>query len=144
MKRNGFIIAAILIVFGAALWQWSASTTNNSSEEVSTEVEITDERQTAPLVTVIIDYGDGTVIEYGDIPAGNPYDAALNVAIDNDIDIQTKQYDFGVLVESIDGKVNSAEQAWIYYINGQSGSVAAIEYELATGDRVEWKFEKPE
>jgi len=62
----------------------------------------------------------------------------------NTISYTTKSYDFGIFVESINGKVSGSDMAWIYYVNGQSGSVAADKYLLKPTDKVEWKYEKPQ
>jgi hypothetical protein len=34
--------------------------------------------------------------------------------------------------------------AWIYFVNDESGQIAADQYQLAPGDIVEWKYIKPE
>ena len=34
--------------------------------------------------------------------------------------------------------------AWIYFVNGQSGSVASDQYQLKEGDLVEWKYVVPD
>jgi len=47
-------------------------------------------------------------------------------------------------VESVDGLVNSASQAWIYFVNGEAGQVAADQHQLTAGDRVEWRYTKPQ
>jgi len=56
----------------------------------------------------------------------------------------TKTYDFGIFVESIDGKISGTDMAWIYYVNDKSGDIASDKYTLKAGDVVEWKYEKPQ
>ena len=72
------------------------------------------------------------------------FDALKNLAEKENISLETQQYDFGIFVKSIDGKESSAETAWIYFVNGESGTVAADLYKLKPGDVVEWKYIKPE
>jgi len=60
------------------------------------------------------------------------------------IPYNTKAYDFGIFVENINGQVSGADMAWIYFVNGQSGSIAADKYVLKAGDKVEWKYVRPE
>lgn len=53
----------------------------------------------------------------------------------------TKQYDFGTLVEGINGVENGAQDKyWMYYINGQEASVGATEYQVQPGDDIRWEF----
>lgn len=72
------------------------------------------------------------------------YDALTRLTEENNIEIETQQYDFGVFVESIDGYENTGERAWIYFVNSESGSVAADKHELSPGDLVEWRYIEPE
>ena len=58
--------------------------------------------------------------------------------------IKVKAYDFGSLVEEVNGKKNTTDKAWIYFINDKSGEVAADKQELKAGDAVEWRYIKPE
>jgi hypothetical protein len=58
--------------------------------------------------------------------------------------ITYKTYSFGTMVESINGLKNTPELAWIFYVNGQSASVGADQYQLQPGDVVEWKYVKPQ
>ena len=60
-----------------------------------------------------------------------------------EIEVVVKKYDFGSLVESIGGKANSAEKAWIYFLNGESATQGADQYKLVDGDVIEWKYIKP-
>ena len=61
----------------------------------------------------------------------------------NNISFETEKYDFGVFVKSINGIESTNEKAWIYFVNGESGQVAADKLELNTGDLVEWKYITP-
>lgn len=61
-----------------------------------------------------------------------------------DMPIETEQYDFGIFVKSINGLENTSEKAWIYYVNGELGQVAADAYDVKSGDIVEWKYVEPE
>ena len=68
----------------------------------------------------------------------------LKEALDaNQITYETKSYDFGVFVSSINGFVSGADHTWIYFVNGQSGQVAADKYILKPQDVVEWKYITP-
>ena len=54
--------------------------------------------------------------------------------------VTTKTYDFGIMVESINGISGNANFFWQYSVNGQMGQVAADNYTLKNKDKVEWKY----
>ena len=90
---------------------------------------------------VVIENGE-TKIE-ATVSAKTAFEALQNLARQNNLDLKTKQYDFGVFVEGIGGVENTKEKAWLYFINGKSAEVAADKYELKAQDVVEWKYIKP-
>lgn len=140
MKRIGLIIPA-LIIAGVALWQLTASSPKVLPAKDQAPVE---QEKTVPKVSVTIDFGDSTIRNFTDITASTPFEALQNATTANSLPVEIKKYDFGTLVESINGFKNSADKAWVYYVNGQSGTVASDKYELKNGDIVEWKYVKPE
>jgi len=71
------------------------------------------------------------------------YDVLFSVTGQNKIKLQTKEYDFGILVEAIGDKANGqANKYWLYYVNGEMPMVAVNNYKLNPGDKVEFKFEE--
>jgi hypothetical protein len=66
---------------------------------------------------------------------------ALN-ATDPNLKLTTKAYSgMGVLVEGIGGKTNGTDQKyWQYKVNGTMPMVGADQYQLASGDSIEWYF----
>src|SRR5690606_16409355 len=56
-------------------------------------------------------------------------------------EIEVETYDFGTLVESINGQSNTADKAWIYFVNDQAANVGADQMKIQDGDVVEWKYE---
>lgn len=71
------------------------------------------------------------------------YDMLTMLAEENNIEIETEQYDFGIFVKSIGGFESSNEKAWIYFVNGESGQVSADKQIVKPGDLVEWKYIEP-
>jgi hypothetical protein len=71
------------------------------------------------------------------------YDLLAEGLKKNNLEIEVKNYDFGVFVKSINGYESTAKKSWIYFINGKSGDIAADKYELKGGDLVEWKYITP-
>jgi len=130
-KITRILIAAIIIgVLGFGVWYVRptspAKTTWTASNAAS------------PIVTFVLN-----ATTYSNIQASSPYEALVSVAQKNNIPLQTKQYDFGVFVEGIGDQKNTTEKAWIYYVNGKSGSVASDKYLLKQNDTVEWKYTTP-
>lgn len=93
-----------------------------------------------------IDYGENNASNYElDAPQDlTAFSLLKTISEKENIALVTEQYDFGIFVKSIDGKESSAEMAWIYFVNGESGTVAADLYKLKPGDVVEWQYIKPE
>ena len=96
-------------------------------EEVEARVDFGDEEEAVELVE-----------------AKTAYEALQAAAKNRGWQVEVKQYDFGNLVEAINGQKNTPEKAWIYFINGQPATQAADKQELKAGDVVEWKYIKPE
>jgi len=90
-----------------------------------------------------------TISSYTLINDGTKQDETAFSILKADLDVKnilytTKTYDFGIFVESIDGKISGTDMAWIYYVNDKSGDIASDKYTLKAGDVVEWKYEKPQ
>ena len=91
--------------------------------------------------TVMIDFGDKQVT-YSGIVSPNAYLALVEAAKQDNLEVETKDYDFGVMVEKVGSYQSDSQHAWLYYINGTAGDVAADQKLLGVGDRLEWKYEK--
>lgn len=148
--RKEFFIVYVLIalVAGLALFKFFGPKTDLRkwivpfySVKPSTESSPSLARQ---KVTVTIDFGDGQKRTGSDISASNALSALQQMAIKENLDLQLKTYDFGTMVQKIETFENSQERAWIYYVNGQGGDVAAEDKTIKAGDTVEWRYVKPE
>lgn len=91
-----------------------------------------------PEITVQIDFGDDQTVM-----ATVSATTVLEALEKTNQKVVIKDYDWGKLVEGIEGKKNTGQKAWIYYINGQAGSVGADKQEVKVKDLVEWRYEKP-
>ncbi|OGZ27171.1 MAG: hypothetical protein A2365_00685 [Candidatus Nealsonbacteria bacterium RIFOXYB1_FULL_40_15] len=68
--------------------------------------------------------------------------SALELLAKTKIPFETKDFSFGVLVESIKGKKNGEEgRYWSYYVNGEMPMVSADKYIVNKGDKVEFRYE---
>ena len=102
--------------------------------------------QVEQTVKTIIDFGEEEKISYTEenFKDLSAYDLLIKAAEKNNLEIKIKQYDFGVYIEEIDGRENTNEKAWIYFVNESSATTASDQYKVQEGDLIEWKYIKPE
>ncbi len=96
--------------------------------------------------TLVLEFSEEEVERYTEVQLEQPataFSLLESVAEEEEIKVTTKQYDFGIFVESIGGVENTKERAWIYFVNGKSGEVASDQYKLSSGDVVEWRYIEP-
>jgi hypothetical protein len=134
-KKNSILVILLIVMIGITGFFWQKKHSTNSVVSQSDAI--------AAVVSVTIDDGDHIATSSG-VTANNPFDALVTVTKANDIPITTKQYDFGQFVQTVGNKTSSDTEAWIYFVNGTSGSTASDKYLLHTGDMVEWKFTTPQ
>jgi hypothetical protein len=98
----------------------------------------------AAAISVVIDDGESVATYSGLLSEQATALSVIQALADaGSITLSTKVYDFGTLVEAINGNENTAERAWIYFVNGQSGDVGADQKQVGVGDTVEWKYIEP-
>jgi hypothetical protein len=106
-----------LVVFGAYL----VSPINNTSETAN-----------APAAQVAV-----TEVSY----QGQDGKSAMEL-LKASHQVETTHYDFGDMVNSIDGVKPDAEHFWSLYINGQAATVGADAYQSKSSDTITWKLDK--
>jgi len=122
------LISTLLI---AALISQSASTfTGEFSHEIA-----------ATGLSLHLDFGNGTVLDFYDIEGTN----VLNVT-ESITEVEVIWYGDLVFVTSIAGVSNneSAGLWWQYWVNDELGPVAANKYQVQDGDIVSWRRIPPE
>jgi hypothetical protein len=100
------------------------------------------------IVSIYIDYGNGSVKGYEDIPLSKDHPTVL-AALSSVADIEVQQFpEMGIFITSINGVRGSQEKSlfWLYYVVsiGQliEPTVAADKFILHNGDRVLWNYTK--
>lgn len=95
--------------------------------------------------TLIISYSGDNIVSFE--TKADEGDSVFNllrtVAAKEGIEIEVKEYDFGTLVESVNGYANSKTKSWIYFVNDTPGNVGADQKIIEDGDKVEWKYIEP-
>ena len=127
------VLAAKLIstlLIAALISQHAATFIGESSHEIA-----------ATGISLHLDFGNGTVLEFHDIEGTN----VLNVT-ESVTEVGVLWYGDLVFVTSIAGVSNneSAGLWWQYWVNDELGPVAANKYQVQDGDVVSWRRILPE
>ena len=133
-----FCIGGILIGIGV----WKGYQTLQAPQKPQVQHINVLSEQSTPNVTLVLNEEERTAT-YSNILAATVFDALNKVATAQHIPLKTKKYDFGIFVEEIGDKPTLKDHAWLYFVNGISGDVAADKKKLKTGDSVEWRYMKP-
>jgi hypothetical protein len=149
-RLKTFLIAVVLTLLAlVAVWLTLFGKIRLSPPK-STGLSENQETQTAVpqnKVFLTITFAPDSEIDYEkqlDMASSTSVFDLLKEALDaRQITYETKTYNFGVFVSSINGQVSGSDKAWIYFVNGQSAQVAADKYVLKPQDVVEWKYIEP-
>ena len=138
MKK--FLIPLLITLLASGLFAFKSYNSNKESD-------ISEDQPTGyeARATVSIDLGNkNTKVSELIIDSNDTAFSVLKKTSEaNNIELVTKQYDFGVFVQKIDEFESTAKKSWIYYVNGESGQIAADQMKLKNGDKVEWRYEFP-
>ena len=94
------------------------------------------------LIEMTVDFGDRQATASAELSDGATALSVLEKMAGDEAWIVEKQvFSFGSLVVSIDGYENGPESSWLYFVNGEAGSVAADEMKLKPGDGLVWRYE---
>ena len=140
MKKNKLLLIVILVGIVFVGWKLVPPSTFSRPAIPSDDTKTVLVQKSSVHVTI---NNDDSVVTYDNVMAETVFDALSTVCAGNTITLEKKQYDFGVFVEKIGDRANTKEKAWIYYINGKSGEVAADKQVLKSGDKIEWRYQKP-
>jgi len=130
-------VGMLILAISCAVWWGNRTIIPQNHTEVGVRTQ-----SALPVVKVTLDKGE-VIATYSGIIAQTPYAALTDVAQREDLELTTKQYDFGVLVEKIGSLKNGTDRAWIVSVNGKSLTVAADKAQLTSGDSVVWAYKQP-
>ncbi len=144
MKKILVLLVVLLAVGATGGWWWFGRGDVGKVEPRKAPAE-QDQRgkqvEQVDRVELTVDFGDGK-ISTKSAEFGEELSVYTLLTKQDEFQLETKQYDFGVFVKSIDGYESTAFKAWVYFVNGKSGDIAADKYALKVGDKVEWKYLK--
>ena len=127
-KFNKYVLIAIIGI--ACFSSFIIFTSNLGTSEVNKP------RREINNITIIIDYGNGTLKTQENFNLVN-YNTTVFDALIKWCDVEYHDYgDMGILVESIDGISGN----WLYSINDDFPGVSSDKYNLNNGDTIKWIF----
>jgi hypothetical protein len=135
-KKIGLLTALLLLVGGVYWFQFRVGSTANDIKIISEVVE-------GEKIYLEIDFGDSIASFSGTLHQGDTVLEILNRLASDEHEVTVKEYDFGSLVMSIDGRENTKDKSWIYFVNGNSGEVGADTKIVEKGDLVKWGYITP-
>jgi hypothetical protein len=143
MKKRLLIIVGLLIFSGVVWKGWGQS--DQTREQIKSVVMESEPAVDEGQVELVVDFSEGEVATFSAVieQGATVLSVLKGVLLGEGVGLEAKEYDFGVLVEAIGGRENSQDRAWIYFVNGQAGEVAADRKEVVGGDVVEWKYIEP-
>ena len=141
MKKTYIITAITIIVLAVFGVMMILNKDNLFAPEIETA---TPSDETINAVSLFIGQGEGnSLVLAGEFREGmTAFDLLKEKAEELNLNLETKTYDIGIMIEAIGDKKNGEGQKyWLYYVNGEMPQVAADKYLLKVGDKVEFKFE---
>ncbi|OGG07889.1 hypothetical protein A3D05_02565 [Candidatus Gottesmanbacteria bacterium RIFCSPHIGHO2_02_FULL_40_24] len=88
---------------------------------------------------ITIDYGGGRKKSF-QVAAANAYEALAIAAEKDGIKLESKEYKYGLIVESVNGVKNTNDKYWIFSVNGKPGQISADRTVISPGDAVIWEY----
>ena len=101
--------------------------------------EDTESIEAAEGITLTIDFGNGTILDFEDLNGSSVLDVTSSV-----LDVEVQWYGSLAYIRSIEGLVGEGAQGWEYWVNGVFSSLAVNHHSLEDGDSVLWKYTSPE
>ncbi|MFH1366398.1 MAG: DUF4430 domain-containing protein [Patescibacteria group bacterium] len=154
MLNNGKLKLSIFVLFSFVIGMVFIVQVNKTNDEIDKlafkPVVIQNSGEVAGVFTVspLVDF----VINNGQDTQQIGFEVTEPVTIlsllekgsqDHDLSYSAKEYDFGTLLEELNGYVNGTDgKYWTYSVNGKEAMVGVDAYQVSGGDTVEFKFAK--
>jgi hypothetical protein len=62
--------------------------------------------------------------------------------VETQVELQLKEYDFGVMIEGVNGLLADSGHYWALHLNGEAAMVGIADLELVAGDQLELIYEE--
>lgn len=142
MKKSIFItigIGIIVIVSGLIIFS------NKGELPITQKGAGVPQENIKKEVVLVIDDSEGTpkTFETEFNKGMTAFDLLKNQTEESNLDLKTKAYDIGIMVEAIGDKENGQDgKYWLFYVNNEMPMISVDKTEINPGDKVEFKFEK--
>ncbi|MBU0598470.1 DUF4430 domain-containing protein [Patescibacteria group bacterium] len=152
-ETNLFYIAIVVVAMAISITVFSAGGSNAEIEfaelsKKSSEVQAGRSGQVAGVaveeakMTIFREHGNSISMKFEVKKDMVVLEALETVASEFGLDVQTKDFNFGMTVEGIGELIGGQDDKyWLYYVNGEMPLVAVDQQEVAGGDEIEFKFE---
>ena len=136
------LIIALAIFFGGVYI--GASIT----PQVQDTAQIRKGNEQAQSVSLMIDYGEGDITSFLNIPleeGESLFDVVKSTTEENNIPLGFKDFggELGVFIESINGVPDgTSSKWWQYFVDNKYGEIGVSSYIVKPGDVIEFKFIK--
>lgn len=143
MNKNRYIlgaVAAILaVVLGVVLLTNNQPQTINQDQENTVDSGDSSSIELTRLVTVFVDInGERNEYSYSIESSDKLINIIENIDAENvDFSIGYKEYDFGMMVETINGYTVQGNEFWNIKVNGEDAQVGISDLVVNRGDTVE-------
>lgn len=142
MKRKRVVAAVILFALGVIVgWAWPRVTPQPAPAAGR------DAAQPTTTASVLVDFDDGRVTTYADIPIAtgdSVWQLMGTLQRTRSLAIESKDFggELGVLVTGIGGVANdtASNRYWHYWVNQRFAQIGVSAYRLRPGDQVMWKY----
>lgn len=133
------IIAAAIFTTGTIIFDF-----HSPSETQPTNKKEKIDQTLAEKAVLTIDFGDKKETFRAETKKGaTVFDFLKKATEEKNIQLKTKEYDFGIMITQIGKKENTKRgKNWLFYLNGERAKEAVNKIDLKPGDKVEFKYEK--
>ncbi|MFX1578870.1 MAG: DUF4430 domain-containing protein [Promethearchaeota archaeon] len=90
-------------------------------------------------ITLTVDFGNGTIIDYNNLNGSSVLNVTSSV-----LDVEVEWFGPFAYIRGIEGLSGEGAEGWEYWVNGEFASIAVNLYTLEDGDSILWKYTSPE
>lgn len=145
-SQHKFILvctAILLLIIGIMLY---LGRTPRSADQTMTSM-VTEDSAKVSQVTVNLQGTEQSWVYQVDIDQNvdTVFSTLQKLASDHTIALAFEQTSLGLLITSINEETNGVDNKyWLYKVNGEYGQVAADQYALKEGDKIDWSYQVPD
>lgn len=137
---NKLIVVFFILIAGFLIYRQQNIQEFFSKNQVTPTPEVTPSIAPAAQLEFEVTGGNDQQKSYEFI-ATNFGQNALEL-IENQAKLELKKYDFGVMIEGVNGLMADNKNYWAIYLNGEYAKTGIAQIELQKNDKIELKYEE--